>query len=270
MKQLKKFSLVFLMLFSVAFGVSACGNKKGVDKYLEDEHINGETFVEDNITTSVEAIEGTTEYENIIIKNNSDLFINGLDLKIVDKTSQTDIDTNGFYFMFLRPQSEVKVIAKTQVKAEDIEIKGSNYENAKTLSEEAVDGVIYANDIQLTVDGEPVRFKPADKYDDDTYLKAKFVNNTDKDITLSVYDLDFYAQTKDILTDAKKFDMMFPDMVFGSEPKEDATGSEEVTIKAGESEVYLQSYTEFSDLQFYFYGHISEELKQKLDEQSDK
>lgn len=166
-----KVLLIFLFILCICIGY-----ERNFAEYITNDSIDTQKFIDENVVVETQAINKTSDiYKKIIIKNNSDYFINGIPYKLVDTAHYNAEIPGQMMYLFLRPHEEISYYSFTgeKVKA-GIQAQRTSYSGVISMSENR--NIDYANDLTMKIDNQLPNNKGV--------FNVTFVNKLDRNIVL--------------------------------------------------------------------------------------
>lgn len=246
---------------------------KGQNKYVQSENMvssydfndyintNGQfdtqKFVDENIIVETQPADRFSAIsKKVIVKNNSDYFINGIPFKLVN-SKRYNIELNGsMLYLFLRPHEEISYYFMGSGNAEyGLKAEPTKYLNVVSIEEN--NNIAYANDLTMKINN----LLPYNR----GFYNVTFTNKLDKGITLkspynngSLFIGDIYCayNLSEIYPGHNMVDELSPDRVAHDEDLNFAPGENKYTVNATTNESVV----------FMFYGQVNEDFLQNVKE----
>lgn len=224
-----------------------------INNTKQNEENEWQTFINQNLTFNVTPIEGVENYEIITISNNSDKYVNGLSIKLIDNQTSSEVylpDLSSTR-LYMRPHTEVKFLAKSNVTVDNLTIK--NYTSGpESISDSADENIVYASDLNIELVGSPTLFDKASEM----YQELKVTNTTNNNI--SIQSKNFMAYANVLNQESYNFKKLNGTLSFTQEQNDVYTpSSSEFSFAPGTNTCYFQasiSNSKFKNFNCFFYG----------------
>lgn len=219
---------------------------------IETYYYDAQEFINNNITTRVEPIANTTSYETIMIKNNSNQYVNGVSVFLLDNKTQTLIDTSSFQKLYLKPGEEVGVIAKTQAHVSDIKIMAETNITGGDLTDSPDEDVLYPSDFSFSAEGGQVAYGNIGG----VYQKINVTNHTNKMVEGDQIYFRYYGDVQDAKTGQVNYEEIIATTVPGDNAEDYSYDNKVETYLPGNNLIAIQcsSGKNFTNLKVAFYG----------------